>query len=162
QRRHEVRATALVLLAGLRRVLVLLVGGDRLVLDAVVRGQVAAAQREERRHQAHARNGQLPRHGSRPGGAERLARRRRARHRPEPELLRLGHPSTSGASPAKNRVAIPRSSTGIRSSAPWISGNASKRSIRRRGKNPYATQSGNASRNQRESVNPGRTVGVSA
>ena len=33
-------------------------------------------------------------------------------------------------------------------------------SIRVRGKNPYATQSGKASRNQRESVKPGSTVGV--
>ena len=52
QRRHEVRAAAVVLLGGVARVVVAgLVGGDRLVLDAVVGGDVAAAQRDERGHE---------------------------------------------------------------------------------------------------------------
>ena len=52
QRRHEVRAAAVVLLGRVARVAVaLLVGADRLVLDAVVGGEVAAAQRDERRRE---------------------------------------------------------------------------------------------------------------
>src|SRR2546423_5488596 len=83
QGRDEVRAAALVLLAGLRRVLVLLVGGDRLVLDAVIRGQVTAPQCEERRHQADPGHRQLARHGSRSRCAKGLTRGRRAGHRTE-------------------------------------------------------------------------------
>ena len=49
------------LLAGVGRVLVLLVRGDRLVLGAVVGGELAAAQREQRRQQADAGHGRLAR-----------------------------------------------------------------------------------------------------
>jgi hypothetical protein len=52
QRGHEVRAAAIVLLGRVARVgCVLLIGSDRLVLDAVVGGQVAAAQCDQRRTQ---------------------------------------------------------------------------------------------------------------
>src|SRR5205085_6595302 len=80
--------------------------------------------------------------------------------RPAPS--RADQRSTSTASSAKNLAPNPRSSTGTRSSAPWISGVASKRSNARAGRNPYAMQSGKAARNQRESVKPGRPVGATA
>src|SRR5207249_10395252 len=72
------------------------------------------------------------------------------------------HPSISSASVAKKRAPKPRSFTGTRSSAPWISGVAWNRSNSRAGMKPYATQSGNASRNQRESVKPGSPAGTAS
>ena len=78
-RRHQVRAAALVLLLRVARVVVVgLVGGDRLVLDAVVGGQLAAAQREQRR--ARARSARTPARRRRParGGLQQRARERRA------------------------------------------------------------------------------------
>ena len=66
QRRHQVRAAAVVLLGRVARVAgALLVGADRLVLDAVVGGEVAAAQGDERRRE-------------RERGQRRLAAERRA------------------------------------------------------------------------------------
>ena len=60
QRRHEVRAAAVVLLRGVGGVGgVGLVGGDRLVLDAVVLGELAAAQRDEARQQRDRRDDRL-------------------------------------------------------------------------------------------------------
>src|SRR5829696_8971945 len=50
----------------------------------------------------------------------------------------------------------------MRSSAECISGQDSYRSWWRWGKNPYATQSGNAARNQRQSVNAGSTTGTAS
>src|SRR5438105_1279784 len=73
-----------------------------------------------------------------------------------------GHPSTLGASSAKNRAASPRSATGTRSSALCMSAAVWNMSISRRGQKPYATQPGNASRNQRESVKPGSMTGTIA
>ena len=58
-RRHQVRAAAVVLLGGLGGVGVLLVGRDRLVLHAVVGGQLAAAQGHQRGGQAQQRDGGL-------------------------------------------------------------------------------------------------------
>src|SRR5688572_26282801 len=61
-RRHQVRAAAVVLLERVARVLaVLLVGGDRLVLDAVVGRELTAAQREQRRRERDQRRGELAR-----------------------------------------------------------------------------------------------------
>jgi hypothetical protein len=60
QRRHQVRSAAVVLLGRVGGVLVaVLVGGDRLVLDAVVGRQLAAAQREEGGQQRDRRSGGL-------------------------------------------------------------------------------------------------------
>ena len=84
QRRHQVRAAAVVLLGRVARVVgVLLVGADRLVLDAVVGGEVAAAQGDERRARARARRAAAspPTPRVRRRSADR--RRPRPRHRGE-------------------------------------------------------------------------------
>ena len=82
QRRHEVRAAAVVLLGGLRRVGLVgrLVGGDRLVLDAVVLGQLAAAQGERGGHEREHRRGGLAGRAAQ-AAAQRACRRARRRRR---------------------------------------------------------------------------------
>ena len=87
-RRDQVRAAAVVLLVGVgrvRRLVGRLVGGDRLVLDAVVLGQLAAAQREHGR--ARARRARRPprrrrRASAGAAGRRRATPRRRRRSRP--------------------------------------------------------------------------------
>ena len=72
QRRDEVRAAAVVLLGGVGRVGVLvgrLVGGDRLVLDAVVGGQLAAAQGEHGGRERERRGRRLADRAGAGGGA---------------------------------------------------------------------------------------------
>jgi hypothetical protein len=69
------RAAALVLLAGVARVVVGLIGRDRLVLDAVIGGQLAAAQREQRGREGDQRARQLA------AGAGRAPAQERARDR---------------------------------------------------------------------------------
>ena len=79
-RRHEVRAAAVVLLVCLRGVLALLVAGDRLVLDAVVGGQVAAAQRQQRRRHAEQRHRRLAADRARAARADRVTAGGRGAH----------------------------------------------------------------------------------
>src|SRR5204863_9344950 len=70
-------------------------------------------------------------------------------------LRDIAHPpSIAGASSAKNRAAMPTSSIGTRSSGACSNGTASNRSNALAGMKPYATQSGNTVRNQRETVKP--------
>ena len=69
-------------------------------------------------------------------------------------------PPTDVAAWRRNSTPSSRSSTGIRSSAEWISRAASSGLIVRIGKNPYATVP-NASRSQWESVNPATQIGAS-
>ena len=80
-RRHQVGAAALVLLGRRGRVVRAgLVGADRLVLDAVVSGQVAIAERHHRRRQTERRLDQLS-GGARRPAAERPAGARGDEHR---------------------------------------------------------------------------------
>ena len=92
-RRDQMGAAAVVLLVGVGGVLAVLVGGDRLVLDAVVGREVTAAQRQQRGRHAHERHGGLAagRARARParsGGADRLPAEGRGTHRAErPQVL---------------------------------------------------------------------------
>ena len=87
ERSDQVRAAALVLLGGRLGRDTALVAGDGLVLGAVVAHQLAAAQRDERRHDADQRRGELaaeapaPLDDGRQRGAQRPSRRRRCRAR---------------------------------------------------------------------------------
>jgi hypothetical protein len=89
-RRHQVRPAAVVLLGRVGRVAVVLVGRDRLVLHTVVRGQIAAAERHQRRGEADERDrGLAPRRRSAPSRqADGVAPERRGAHGAErPEVL---------------------------------------------------------------------------
>ena len=81
-RRDQVRAAAVVLLVGVGRVggvVGRLVGGDRLVLDAVVLGQLAAAQREHGRGERDHRGGGLAARAAHAPAQLGAAERRRGR-----------------------------------------------------------------------------------
>src|SRR4051794_17155740 len=78
-----VGAAALVLFVDVAGLLVLLVPADRLVLGAVVGREVRAAQREQRRHQAQARDRGFAPDRARPLRAQRLSGRGGGRHRGE-------------------------------------------------------------------------------
>ena len=99
-RRDQVRAAAVVLLVRVGGVRAVLVAGDRLVLHAVVRGEVAAAEREQRRRQAQsataASRPAVRGRCARAGRADRLPRERRGAHRAE----RPARPASAGAPPA--------------------------------------------------------------
>src|SRR5829696_7211596 len=87
-RRDEVRAAALVLLGGVARVVgPLLVGGDRLVLDAVVGGELAAAQREQRRDDREERGDRLAARPAEPLLRERPGQRGAGRDADDGEVL---------------------------------------------------------------------------
>ena len=96
-RRHEMRPAAVVLLRGVRRVAVGLVGGDRLVLDAVPLGDLAAAQGDDAGHDRDRGEHRLR---ARPPGADAahdLAARARGGDRPDhlrvlPRQTRLRQP----------------------------------------------------------------------
>ena len=78
--RHQVGAAAIVLLVGVRGVGAVLVGGDRLVLDAVVGGQIAAAQGHQRRSERQQRDRRLAPDGAGARGADGLAAKGRGAH----------------------------------------------------------------------------------
>src|SRR5215218_4278692 len=245
-RRDEVRAAAVVLLVGVGCVGGLvgrLVGGDRLVLDAVVLGELAGTQgehggreRDQRRrglaadaahplaqlgapergggsdadhrralerqlrrrhrlldqrdhgerlaepyHAAHPRHAVyaldarlaaggdadlavLVAHGGRPVGRAVHQQAVAQGHSAETELAfddRTQDRSLLGSSWKKD-AATPRSRTSMRSSSEWISGHVSYSVWWRWGKKPYAMQSGNASRQWRESVNAGSMTGTAS
>ncbi len=82
-RRHEVGSAAVVLLVRCLSVTAGLVGRDRLVLDAVVGGEVAAAQGQQGGGQADQPDRGLAAHRSRAGGTDRLAKQGGAGHRTE-------------------------------------------------------------------------------
>src|SRR6476646_866586 len=83
QWRHQVRAAAVVLFGGVGGVLIaVLVRGDRLVLDAVVGGEIAAAQRHQRGHQRDRSRRDLAAHAAR-APAQQGAGHRRSRHQAE-------------------------------------------------------------------------------
>ena len=98
QRGDQVRAAALVLLVSLGRVGAELVAPDRLVLHAVIGGELAAAEREQRGCEAHCRDRRLAAERACAGAAHGLPNRSRGRHRAEPlqvlhRQLRLRQPA---------------------------------------------------------------------
>ena len=135
-RADQVRAAALVLLRHLRRVPVLLVAADRLVLDGVVGGERRVAQRGERRQRADQRDRELAPDGRRRrGGAAGSSRRRwRARRRSRAGPRTAAAPSAAAAGRAAATAIASASRSG-----PRTSGVGARRPRARLGFGPEAT-----------------------
>ena len=135
QRPDQVRAAALVLL---RALLAVLVGADRDVLGSVIRGELAAAEREEGRGERQHPRGELAGDGAEPGRLshepERRRRSRASRRAPpgrsngsraSGSLRRssgiIANDSASRSGPRRNGVWTPGANRRLRADATLIS-----------------------------------------